>query len=84
MKQIAVGDLEIRVTGTREEGFVAVEQLTGMFGEGDDQAEALSDVLRSLYFLLTDLEEHRERLSSPLAAQWRALTRSLPRDFSGA
>lgn len=58
--------------------YVAVEQDSGMFGEGDTVAEAVSDLVSSLQGLRAELREHRGGLSMNMARQLEALENSLP------
>ena len=58
--------------------YVAVEDQTGMFGEGDTPREALDDLIRSLYDHRRDLAQHERQLSAHLRGQLEVLNR-LPR-----
>ena len=73
-----IGALTIEVRPEHGQ-YVALENVTGMFGEGDSADDALSNLVESLYDHKRDLEEHRPRLSEHLSTQLRALARSLPR-----
>lgn len=64
----------LRVEITYDEGqWVAVENYTGMFGEGDTKDEAWADLVRGLFDLRKNLLANRDTLANRLQDQLAAL-----------
>jgi hypothetical protein len=57
--------------------YVALEPVTGMYGEGDTAEEALADLLGTLATVWRDLRMQRDRLAPDLRADLEFLDRTL-------
>jgi hypothetical protein len=60
-----------------DDEFVATDVVTGMYGEGDTEPEALSSLMVSLRNLRTSLREHKGTIAPDLAGDLAYLNRIL-------
>ena len=66
------GEIPVSVEPTKA-GYLAVDSLISVWGEGDSQESAMEDLLRVLRERLEDLQSHAGRMSPRLESQLRLL-----------
>lgn len=68
-----IGKLVLEVAWD-EDQYVAVEPISGLFGEGDDVEEAVVDLIASIRTLWRQLAGERDNLSEHMERQFRTLS----------
>lgn len=71
---VRLGGEQLRVEfESVDDGVVARDDVSGMFGEGSTLDEAISDLIMHLTISLQTLEERKKKLSPELAAELKRL-----------